>query len=145
MGLTLIGSGPEENSLRRLASELGVKARFAGALRGEELVLELNRHQILAVPSRWPEPFGNVALEGMACGCVVVGSDGGGLPDAIGPGGLIFRTGDIGHLIEQLRSLLRDHQLREDLRAASGTHLKKHLEETVSRFYLKAVERAAVR
>jgi glycosyltransferase involved in cell wall biosynthesis len=145
IGLTLIGSGPEENSLRRLASELGVKARFAGPLRGEELVLELNRHQMLAVPSRWPEPFGNVALEGMACGCVVVGSDGGGLPDAIGPGGLIFRSGDIGHLIERLRSLLRDHQLREALRAASGPHLRKHVEETVSRFYLKVVERAAMR
>ena len=143
-GLTLVGTGPEEASLRRMASELGVEARFTGPLEGEDLVRELNQHAILAVPSRWPEPFGNVALEGMACGCVVVGSDGGGLPDAVGVGGLIFRSGDTGHLVECLRRLLSDHELRERLRAGSVAHLNSRIEETVSRSYLKVVEAAAL-
>jgi glycosyltransferase involved in cell wall biosynthesis len=143
-GLTLIGSGPEEQELRRLADTLGVRPRFTGALQGEKLVRELNKHEILAVPSRWPEPFGNVALEGMGCGCVVVGSEGGGLPDAIGTGGLTFRSGDAGHLAQRLRRLLCDHGLREELRAGSVAHLRKHIEDTVSRCYLESVEAATL-
>ena len=34
--------------------------------------------------------FGVVALEGIACGCVIVGSEGGGLEEAIGPCGVTF-------------------------------------------------------
>jgi glycosyltransferase involved in cell wall biosynthesis len=141
-GLTLIGGGPEEAALRRMASELSIEARFTGPLQGEDLVRELNQHAILAVPSRWAEPFGNVALEGMACGCVVVGSDGGGLPDAIGLGGLTFRSGDAKHLAEHLRCLLCDHELRQELGAGSVAHLRNRVEDTVSHRYLEIVNAA---
>ena len=55
------------------------QVEFTGVLQGETLVRTLNAHRIMVVPSRTPEPFGVVALEGIACGCVVVGSEGGGL------------------------------------------------------------------
>lgn len=142
-GLTLIGTGPEETSLRRMASDLGVEARFTGPLQGEDLVRELNQHAILAVPSRWAEPFGNVALEGMACGCVVVGSDGGGLPDAIGPGGLVFERGQASSLAAQIRRILQEPELREALRAQAVAHLESHREETVCRKYLNIIEQIA--
>lgn len=142
-GLTLIGSGPEEESLRRLASELGVRAQFTGSLRGEELVQELNRHAILAVPSRWPEPFGNVALEGMACGCVVVGSDGGGLPDAIGAGGLVFTSGNCESLAENLRLCLRNSDLQSELRACGARHVIERREQVVCQKYLEEIQRCS--
>jgi glycosyltransferase involved in cell wall biosynthesis len=144
-GLTLIGAGPEEPALRRLAANLGVDARFAGALHGEDLVRELNRHEILAVPSLWEEPFGNVALEGMACGCVVVGSDGGGLPDAIGPAGLVFERGNARDLAEKLHRLLSDSDLRNSLRAKAAAHLENHREEVVAARYLDILRKAARR
>jgi glycosyltransferase involved in cell wall biosynthesis len=142
-GLTLIGAGPEEPALRRLAADLGVDARFAGALQGEDLVRELNRHEILAVPSLWEEPFGNVALEGMACGCVVLGSNGGGLPDAIGPAGLLFERGNATDLAEKLRRLLSDTDLRNSLRAQAPAHLENHREEVVAARYLEILCNAA--
>ncbi|MBC7927993.1 MAG: glycosyltransferase family 4 protein, partial [Bryobacteraceae bacterium] len=82
--LTIIGTGPELPALRALAERHSVKEQvnFAGAKTGRKLVELLNQHQIMVVPSRWREPFGIVALEGIACGCVVVGSEGGGLKDA---------------------------------------------------------------
>ena len=43
---------------------------------GAALAALLNQCRILVVPSLWAEPFGIVALEGIACGCVVVGSAG---------------------------------------------------------------------
>lgn len=46
--------------------------------------------RILLAPSRWEEAFGRVAAEAHLSGIPVVGSDRGGLPEAIGPGGSIL-------------------------------------------------------
>lgn len=140
-GLTLIGAGPEEASLKHLAHELGVEVRFIGPLTGEDLVRELNRHEILAVPSLWAEPFGNVALEGLACGCVVVGSNDGGLPDAIGHAGLLFERGNVADLVAQLRRLLTDPRLRQTLREKAAAHLEARREEVVCSDYLRILEK----
>ena len=142
-GLTLIGTGPEEAALKRLARELGIEVRFTGPLSGQDLVHELNRHEILAVPSLWAEPFGNVALEGIACGCVVVGSNDGGLPDAIGPAGLLFERGNAGDLAAQLRRLLTDPRLHQTLREKATGHLEARREEVVCSEYLRILERVA--
>jgi glycosyltransferase involved in cell wall biosynthesis len=93
--LTIVGDGPEKQTLQKLARDLDLDSlvEFVGKVSGEELAGLLHRYRILVVPSVWPEPFGLVALEGAACGCIVIGSNGGGLPDAIGPCGLTFRSG----------------------------------------------------
>jgi len=108
VGLTLAGSGPEEEALRVLAREEGIEGQvvFAGAQAPEGLAALLRRHRVLAVPSRWAEPFGIVALEGIACGCVVVASNGGGLPEAVGPCGLLFPNGDVPGLAAALGTAL---------------------------------------
>lgn len=46
--------------------------------------------KIILAPSRWEEAFGRVAAEAHISGIPVVGSDRGGLPEAIGPGGHIL-------------------------------------------------------
>ncbi len=75
--LTIIGHGPEEKNLRALVRELSLdqSVTFAGQKVGKELVELMNHHQIIVIPSRWPEPFAIVALEGIACGCIAVGSE----------------------------------------------------------------------
>ena len=80
--LTIAGDGPERDRLVEQVSrlKLGEHVEFVGGQSSHELVKLLNEHRILVVPSRWAEPFGIVALEGIACGCVVVGSAEGGLP-----------------------------------------------------------------
>jgi glycogen synthase len=108
--LTIVGDGPERSGLQGLAHQLDIASQvtFAGKLAGADLVALLHRHRVLVVPSIWPEPFGLVALEGAACGCFVVGSDGGGLPDAIGPCGMTFRSGDPARLaLAIVRALAR--------------------------------------
>lgn len=103
--LTLVGAGPEAAALPWLAEELKVADRvtFLGPRRGEALARLMNAHRVLVVPSRWAEPFGIVALEGAASGCAVVASDGGGLPEAVGPCGRVFTSGDpeaLAHAVE---------------------------------------------
>ena len=141
--LSIIGTGPEQNLLEILAEELGIRnsVAFLGALQGEPLVRALNQHQLMVVPSRWQEPFGVVALEGIACGCIVLASDGGGLPDAVGPAGLLFKRGDQADLTAKLECLIADGYLRSMLRSQAPGHLAKFQEDVVCNRYLNYLER----
>lgn len=143
--LTIIGGGPEEGALRQQAEELRLtgQVEFAGIKTGEELTRFLNAHQILVVPSRWREPFGIVALEAIACGCVVVGSEGGGLKDAIGVCGETFPNGDAQALARVLEGLLTDDTRVQKWRAGRSAHLARHMRAKVAREYLDVFETAA--
>ncbi len=46
--------------------------------------------RILLAPSQWREGYGRIATEAQVSGIPVVGSDRGGLPEAIGEGGLVL-------------------------------------------------------
>ena len=140
--LTIIGSGPERESLEWLAQELDIhdSVSFIGSLQGSALVDLLNQNEIMVIPSIWREPFGIVALEGLACGCVPLVSDGGGLVDAVGQAGLSFKRGDINDLAEKMRLLLSDPKLLANLRAKTAAHLAMFERHTVSRRYLDVLD-----
>lgn len=122
---TIVGDGPERTALERQAGAAGLvdQVAFAGAVRGPALARLLNEHRIMAVPSRWDEPFGLVALEGIACGCVVVGTRGGGLPEAIGPCGELVPNGDPAALASTLEALLGSERRLLELRRPAAAHL----------------------
>lgn len=142
--LTIVGDGPEAGNLRRQAEELGVAGQvtFAGVLTEEPLVRMLNRHRIMLAPSRLAEPFGVVALEGVACGCALIGSASGGLPDAIGPCGLLFPNHDRAGLASKMRLMVEDESLCERLRAQAPEHLARHRAEHIAASYLDVFELA---
>ena len=141
--LTIVGGGPEENNLRKLAAELGVDGQvvFAGQRSGSALAEILNQHRILAVPSRWAEPFGVVALEGIACGCALVGSQEGGLREAIGPCGLIFENGNVAQLAAQLKRLINEAETRANLLQGAFEHLSKFQSDSVAEAYLGVMKK----
>jgi glycosyltransferase involved in cell wall biosynthesis len=141
---TIVGPGPEEMQLRKLATELGLERsiEFAGTKTGGDLVKVLHAHKIMVVPTVWKEPFGIVALEGIACGCVVVGSEGGGLKDAIGPCGVTFPNGDVDALAKALAELLTYPQKMGPYRAAAKAHLALHTRSAVAKAYLRIFESA---
>jgi glycosyltransferase involved in cell wall biosynthesis len=140
--LTIIGDGPERVALEKQASQLQSPVEFAGPQHGEQLADSLRQHQILVVPSLWQEPFGIVALEGIACGCVVIGSAGGGLAEAIGPCGLTFPNGDASALADAITRLLNDPSERERLRQNSAAHLARFSPGRVAALYLDAITKA---
>jgi len=120
--LTIVGDGPEASALPWRAEEwkVGDRVTFTGPKRGEELARLINAHRILVVPSRWAEPFGIVALEGAASGCTVVASDRGGLPDAVGPCGGVFASGDAATLAQALENVPTPDPV------AVAKHLERH-------------------
>jgi glycosyltransferase involved in cell wall biosynthesis len=71
---------------------------------------EYRKADIVVVPSTLPEPFGRVAIEGMAYGCAVIASDHGGLSEIVvnGETGYLVRPEDPEPLAEALRAALRN-------------------------------------
>jgi glycogen(starch) synthase len=143
--LTIVGSGAESENLHLLTKELQIEMQvdFVGQKDRDQLVPLLNAHQIMVIPSRWQEPFGVVALEGIACGCVVVGSAGGGLRDAIGDCGLTFPNGDAKALANILYDLLLQPEQLVPYRKNAPTHLANHRAAKVAGEYLKILAKVA--
>ena len=139
--LTIIGDGPQKPLLHDLVSYYNLVSltHFSGFLKGKDLVDELNRHEIMVIPSLWNEPFGVVALEGLACGCAMLASDGGGLPDAVGPAGLLFKRGNQQDLNTKLKMLVSDSSLRRDLRQNAHHHLSLHTASFIGDQYLSVL------
>jgi glycosyltransferase involved in cell wall biosynthesis len=144
--LTIIGDGPEQSNLKSLVHDLGLNdnVSFTGILQGEALVTRLNQHKYILVPSLWEEPFGNVALEGMACGCIPIVSDGGGLPEAVGKAGLVFARGDEKKLAGCMRSIISNKSLVTMLRHAAGEHLAHHHPDVITKKYIAVLEKVNV-
>lgn len=97
---------------------------FTGASTGADLDAEYAAADLLVLPSR-AESYGMVVTEALARGLPVVGTDVGGVPEALGhaPGGerpgLLVRPTDPTALADALRRWLRDPGLRSRLRHAA--------------------------
>jgi len=144
--LTVIGSGPEEAALREQAKALGLTGQvtFVGPKHGNELCELLNSHRIMVIPSRCHEGFGIVALEGIACGCVVVGAKSGGLPEAIGPCGLVFPLGDVHGIVACVEQLLANESSRYTMQSHAEIHLMAHYPECIAKYYLDVLRSVMV-
>src|SRR4029077_15697698 len=68
--LTIVGKGPEEKKLKRLAGELGAPVEFRGFVTDEELLACYGRAKGLIFPG--VEDFGLVPVEALAAGCPVI-------------------------------------------------------------------------
>src|SRR5262249_18761077 len=130
--LSIVGDGPEKPLIRAKVEQLGLCAQvtFTGPKYGADLARFVARHRIMAVPSGSAGPFGIaaeafgiVAVEGTACGCVVVGSEGGGLREAIGPSGVTVPNGDSAAMARALKLLLEDDSLVAHYQSCASTHL----------------------
>ena len=84
LDLILAGDGEEEDSLKAQSQRLGLDERvhFFGRAAPHEVVQLLNGCSLLVVPSRW-EPFGIVALEGMAAAKPILATEVGGVPELL--------------------------------------------------------------
>lgn len=92
-----------------------------GWLDREEIPSLYRKATICVVPSLWPEPFGIVAIEAMACGCPVIASDTGGLREIItnGVDGMLFQPGNANDLAQKIEYLLNNRALRKRIGEAA--------------------------
>lgn len=109
----VIGDGPERERLEELARIEGVEdsVRFVGRLSRAPVRDAFAQAFAVVVPSRDNDAFPYTVIEAIAVGCCVIGSRSGGIPEALGPQGLLFDAGDevglaacMEHLIEHPRA-----------------------------------------
>ena len=120
--LLIVGGGPYENDLRRLARETGVSSsvRFTGAVPWSELPAHYGAGDVFAMHCRtrrgglYVEGLGIVYLEASATGLPVVAGDSGGAPDAVldGETGWVVKGGSPEEAADRITVLLGDAELR---------------------------------
>lgn len=123
--LTIYGH-PHQNRayFEQLASLARGNPRVAFAGRFEHPALErvMAQVDVLVVPSLWHETFCIVAREALLAGVPVIGSQMGGIPDAIqhGRNGYLFPPGDVAALAGYLQQLIDHPSLLDQLRRGIG-------------------------
>ncbi len=105
--LKIVGIGPEENHLKKLAMELKVKADFPGFKSGQELKNIILRSRAVVIPSIWLENMPLSLLEALNLGKIVIVSNIGGMPEIIKDGinGLLFKEGSPSGLADRINTL----------------------------------------
>ncbi len=106
----------KRKELSRLAEGLGLANDVLLFGHVKELEAFYNAAEVLVMPSTF-EPFGMVAIEGMACGTPAVVTARGGLKDFLvdGQDALIVDPIDIQALAEAILKLLKDKRLYEEI------------------------------
>ena len=115
--LVMVGRGPEEERLKQAALANGSyeKIEFISELNQEDLAQLLRQAQLFVLPSL-EEALGMVAVEAMASGTPVVGSNVGGIPEVVQPDtGALVPPGDSKALADAICVLLKDQSELQEM------------------------------
>lgn len=104
-----------QKKLKDLSHELGIEniVKFTGHLPYDEVKSLLKDIKIQVVPSRFQEPFGMTALEGMAMGCFTISSDRGGLVEFLEDrkNSLIFESNNHSDLSKKITEAICNYEM----------------------------------
>jgi 1,4-alpha-glucan branching enzyme len=116
--LVLAGRGPEEAALQNQVKQLDIDqaVRFAGFV-SEAEKLAYYRCATLFVSTSLLEGFGFAVVEAMACGCPVVVTEAGSLPEVVenGKTGLLVPVNHQAALSRAIRTVLQDEGLARQM------------------------------
>lgn len=143
LSLTIVGSGPQDQELRDLATTIlkDVSVRFTGRLPRNIVADEMGKANVFIMISE-NETFGMVYLEAMLQGCIVVASRGGGFDGIIknGENGFLCPPGDADTLAKILREIiLTDIEGKNNLGQAAINTATSFSESMVAKRYLEEI------
>jgi glycosyltransferase involved in cell wall biosynthesis len=103
--LKIIGTGPDEMSLRAMATGLP-NVEFMGQVSAERVRAEMSQAAALVFPSIWYEGLSRVMIEAFSKGTPIIASDVGPISTIVkdGQNGMHFRVGDCADLAGKLSS-----------------------------------------
>lgn len=147
VSLTVVGDGEQKAKLIALTRSLGLEdiVNFVGKLSDEQLSTELDRTNLLCLPSiERTEAFGLVLLEAMRAGkpCLVTDVEGSGMSWVVQDGktGFVVEHANPKVLADTLVDLSRDKSRLKELGVAARTRFEKHFSiqqvaTTIDRIY----------
>jgi phosphatidyl-myo-inositol dimannoside synthase len=116
--LVIIGSGPLENVLKRMALQLGISNEvcFAKGLTTEELKIHYAGANLFTLPSYY-EGQGIVYLEAMASGIPIVATNCSAIPETVrnNENGILIKPHASKELAEAILDLLRNGEMRKEM------------------------------
>lgn len=118
--LNIVGQGPDEASLKKLAGDLGLNGsvRFLGQLSSPRRILAVSDIFVLA---SYADPCSLAVCEARVAGCAIVATAVGGTPELLGHGqaGKLVPPGSPKRLEEELRPLMANRELLASWRRKS--------------------------
>ena len=143
--LVIVGSGSEDVKLKKYAKDLHLENEVIFLGSRSDVPSLLKEADVFVLPSD-EEGFGNVIIEAMAAKVCVVASFVGGIPEIIchETNGLMFAKGDLNQLIEELRKVLNDKELRLKLVTNAFTNVsyfsKERMVNEHEEVYIEVIE-----
>jgi len=126
-----IGSGPEKSSIQSASKNLP-NIRFLGKVSNSELNNYYNSADIYCIPSVYEEGFGRVGMEAVACGIPVVGSNRGGIGEALDKTVSLLVAPTVENLKEVILDLYNDREKLLQLKKNCRNYaLKKFSKENI--------------
>ncbi|HCN71948.1 MAG TPA: glycosyltransferase family 1 protein [Pusillimonas sp.] len=143
--LVFAGRMPENEVLRlkNLANKFGLHQNelvFTGHVSDKELIQLYNLCTLFVFPS-WHEGFGLPALEAMACGAPVIGSNTTSLPEVIGFEDALFDPFNVTSIANKINSALQNENFRAQLRNHGLTRSTKFSWDTTAQTAISAWEK----
>ena len=89
----VVGDGELREYVEKECQKRNLNVKFVGRVSQDKVSYYMNAMDVMILPSR-NEGFGAVVIEAQACGVPVVGSSNGGIPEAIGDGGITVEEGE---------------------------------------------------
>ena len=109
-----------------LAGKLADLPNVSLSRRTDDMKSVYRKAKIVLAPSRWSEAWGRVATEAQFSGIPVLGSKQGGLPEAVGPGGVTIDVNDpLETWVSALRHMWDDQDYYAQLQDAALAHAKR--------------------
>lgn len=126
----VVGTGPEEDTLKALNTELNEPAVFLGYRTGTELHDLIRDSRAVVLPSEWYENAPMSVLESFALGKPVIGAEIGGIPEMVTEQvGATFTSRDVDALADRLRTLASEQNSRV---AEMGRRARESVEQNFS-------------
>lgn len=149
--LVIAGDGPQKQELQRLQSDLHLhNVEFVGKVSPEERDRLIRRSRFTVLPSHAYETLGKTILESYAEARAVVATDLGSRREFVrnGETGLLYRCGDVDHLVQSIRTLAGNLEINHRMGRAGwelirNRHTPEEHYSTLHRIYEELISPAA--
>ena len=138
MNFVFIGTGPDEDYLKEQEKK-NRNIKFVGFVRNDLLYKYYNSSDVFCIPSQYEEGFGRVVMEAVACGLPVVGSNKGGIPEALDSSVSILIEPTVENLKREIEELYRNKdryfKLKNNCRSYAERNFSEKNIELITKYY----------